>query len=245
MLFRSSGHLVPTESASWEWGARGQTTQIADVPSTLSIDVVPDSAPVAEILTPGADTLVEPKDKVSVELLASDDHALESVALRVWRVAAGGRPEQPASQALGGAGEAEWTGAFTLDLARFNLQPGDAVHLQLVARDASPRRMEGVSREVALKVAATDEQRLAARAASDSAAAKAQALAKALAQLQQKTAEAATQRDPKTGEQKPMEFDKAQQAQALAQQQRDMQQRVQQMQQVSKALEDQIGRAHV
>ena len=240
---RFSGHLVPTESASWEWGARGQTTQIADVPSTLSIDVVPDSAPVAEILTPGADTLVEPKDKVNVELLATDDHALEAVALRVWRVAAGGRPEQPATQALGGAGEAEWTGAFTLDLARFNLQPGDAVHLQLVARDASPRRMEGLSREVALKVAATDEQRLAARAASDSAAAKAQALAKALAQLQQKTAEAATQRDPKTGEQKPMEFDKAQQAQALAQQQRDMQRRVQQMQQVSKALEDRLRQA--
>ena len=72
---------------------------------------------------------------------------------------------------------------------------------------------------------------------------KAQALAKALAQLQQMTAEAATQRDPKTGEQKPMEFDKAQQAQALAQQQRDMQQRVQQMQQVSKALEDRLRQA--
>ena len=58
------------------------------------------------------------------------EHALEAVALRVWRVAAGGRPEQPATQALGGAGEAEWTGAFTLDLARFNLQPGDAVSLR-------------------------------------------------------------------------------------------------------------------
>ena len=240
---RFSGRLQPTESASWEWGARGLTTQIADVPPALSIEVVPDSAPVAEILSPAVDSLVEAKDKVEIELLATDDHALETVAIRIWRVSASGTAEPAAVQQLGGVGLADWTGQFTLDLAKFNLKAGDGVHLQLVARDASPKRMEGVSRELALKVPATDQQRTAARAAADSAAARIAALSKAMQQLQQQTVEAANQRDPKTGELRPMDFDKAQQAQGVAQQQKEMQQRMQQMQQVAKGLEDKLRQA--
>lgn len=240
---RFSGRFQPSESGSWEWMARGLTTQIADVPPPLSVEVVPDSAPVAEILAPGADSLVEPDGKVGVELIASDDHALESVALRVWRVDGNGRAEAPATQPLGGAGLADWTGAFTLDLGKFSLGPGDAVHLQLIAVDASPRRLQGMSREVRLKVPATEEQRIAARAAADSAAARVAALSKAVADLQQRTQQAANQQTVQNGQQKPMEFDKAQQAQALAQQAKEMTQRMQQMTQASKDLEQRLKEA--
>jgi len=240
---RFSGRFVPGESGSWEWSARGLTTQIADVPPPLSVEVVPDSAPVAEILAPMADSLVEPDGKVAVELLASDDHALESVVLRMSRVDAAGRVDAPTMLPLGGAGLADWAGSLTLDLARFRLGVGEAVRLQLVAFDASPRRMQGASREVTLKVPATEEQRLAARAAADSAAARVAALSKAVAELQQRTEQAASQRaaqDGKAAGQRPMEFEKAQQAQALAQQQKEMAQRVQQMSQAARDIEKRL-----
>lgn len=241
---RFTGRFQPTESGSWEWAARGQTTQIADVPLPLSIEVVADSAPVAEILAPYADTLVEPDGRVHVELLASDDHGLESVALKIWKVTRDGRAEPPAAQPLGGAGAADWTGAFTLDLAKFALGPGDAVHLQMVAYDASPRRQQGLSRETRLKVPATEEQRVAARAAADSAAARVAALSKAMAELQQRTQQAANQQQVRQdGQAKPLEFDKAQQAQALAQQAKDMAQRMQQMAQASKDLRNRLADA--
>ncbi|MEA3247384.1 MAG: DUF4175 family protein, partial [Gemmatimonadota bacterium] len=243
---RFSGRFFPTASGSWEWSARGLTTQIADVPPPLSIEVVPDSAPVAEILAPQADSLVEPDGKVAVELLASDDHALESVVLRLSRVDATGRVEAPSVQPLGGAGLADWAGSFTLDLSRFRLGAGEAVRLQVVAFDASPKRMQGASREVTLKVPATEEQRLAARAAADSAAARVAALSKAVAELQQRTEQAANQRTAQAAQaagQQPMEFEKAQQAQALAQQQKDMAQRVQQMSQAAKDIEKRLREA--
>jgi hypothetical protein len=240
---RFSGRFVPTESGSWEWSARGRTTQIADVPPPLSIEVVPDSAPVAEILAPMADSLVEPDGRVAVELLASDDHALESVVLRISRVDAAGRVETPTAQALGGAGLADWAGSFTLDLARFRLGAGEAVRLQVVAFDASPKRMQGASRELTLKVPATEEQRLAARAAADSAAARVAALSKAVAELQQRTEQAANQRVAQAAGQQPMEFEKAQQAQALAQQQKEMAQRVQQMSQAARDIEKRLREA--
>ncbi|HEY2850317.1 MAG TPA: hypothetical protein VGI97_10590, partial [Gemmatimonadaceae bacterium] len=245
---RFSGHFTPAASGSWNWSARGASAAIADVPPPLSIEVVPDSAPNAEILQPASDSLVLPTAKIEMQLVASDDHGLASVTLKTWRVTRDGKPQPGNAQKLAGGGIPDWAGVLTLDLGAWPLGPGDAVHVQLVARDESPAGQEGTSRELILRVPATDEQRAAARAAGDSAAARAEAAAKAQAGLQQRTADAA--RAAQTASQlpgakpgDPMKYEGAQQAKALAGEQKDMAARVQQLQQASKALEDRLRAA--
>jgi hypothetical protein len=246
---RFTGRFMPTVSGAYTWGARGLSTAIADVPSPLSIDVVPDSMPVAEILAPASDSLVQATDKVELQLLATDDHGLASVVLNVWKVSKDGRATAPSGQRVAGGGTPEWANALVLDLGAFALEAGDAVHVQLAVRDESPWGQTGVSREVTLRVPATDEQRSAARAAADSAAARAVAAAKAQAQLNQRTNEAANQRSSKPlqpGQKAAdqMQYDKAQQTKQLASDQRAMAERVQQLQQASKQLEDRLKAAN-
>lgn len=242
---RFSGHFTPSVSGSWVWSAHGASTAIADVPPPLTIEVVPDSAPVAEIVQPASDSLVLPTAKIEMQLVASDDHGLKSVTLKTWRVARGGQVQPAQTANLAGGGIPDWAGVIAIDLAKWTLDPGDAVHVQLIARDESPAGQEGVSRELILRVPANEEQRAAARAAGDSAAARAIAAAKAQAGLQQRTAEAA--RGVKSGDKSkpgdPMQYEGAQQAKSLAAEQKDMAARVQQLQQASKMLEDRLRAA--
>ena len=244
---RFSGRFAPASSGSWTWSARGMTAAIAEVPPPLTIEVVPDSAPSAEILAPAADTSVTPTGKVELQMAASDDHGLQSVTLRIWRVWADGRSTTPSLQKMAGGGTADWAGTAALDLAPFALQAGDAVHLQLTARDESPAGQEGNSREVILKVPAVSEQRSAARAAADSAAASAAAAAKAQGQLQQRTSDAAAQRsrsgDKSKAANQTMQYDGAQQNKQLAADQKQMSSRVQQLQNAARRLEDRLRAA--
>jgi hypothetical protein len=245
---RFSGRFTPAASGSWAWSARGASAAIADVPPPLSVEVVPDSAPVAEILQPASDSLVLPTARIEMQLLASDDHGLQSVTLKTWRVSRDGKAQPANAQKLAGGGIPDWAGVVALNLGAWSLDPGDAVHVQLVARDESPAGQEGSSRELVLRVPATDEQRSAARAAADSAASRAAAAAKAQAGLQQRTSEAAraagAQGQSGTGKPgDPMKFEGAQQAKALATEQKEMATRVQQLQQASKALEDRLRAA--
>ena len=245
---RFSGRFTPAASGSWAWSARGASAAIADVPPPLSVEVVPDSAPVAEILQPASDSLVLPTAKIEMQLLASDDHGLQSVTLRTWRVSRDGKALPANAQKLAGGGLPDWAGVVSLDLGAWSLDPGDAVHVQLIARDESPAGQEGMSRELILRVPANDEQRSAARAAGDSAAARAASAAKAQAGLQQRTSDAAraAKASGQAGGGKPgdpMKYEGAQQAKALAAEQKEMASRVQQLQQASKALEDRLRAA--
>ena len=245
---RFSGRFTPAASGSWAWSARGASSAIADVPPPLSVEVVPDSAPVAEILQPASDSLVLPTAKIEMQLVASDDHGLQSVTLKTWRVNRDGKSQPPNAQKLAGGGVPDWAGVVSLDLGAWALDPGDAVHVQLVARDESPAAQEGTSRELILRVPATDEQRSAARAAADSAASRAAAAVKAQAGLQQRTSDAAraSKAPGQSGGGKPgdpMKFEGAQQAKALATEQKEMASRVQQLQQASKTLEDRLRAA--
>src|SRR5260370_34644563 len=99
-----------------------------------------------------------------MQLLASDDHGLQSVILKTWRVARDGKVQPPQNATLASGGIPDWAGVVTIDLGKWTLDPGDAVHAQLIARDESPAGQEGVSRELILRVPANEEQRAAARA---------------------------------------------------------------------------------
>ncbi len=58
---RARGRIVARASGTWRWMS---ATAGADLPAALSLDVVPDSAPRVEIVSPTRDTLVSAGDAV-------------------------------------------------------------------------------------------------------------------------------------------------------------------------------------
>ena len=244
-----TGRMPVVQSGRYEWSAAGVAGPITEVPTALELEVVPDSAPRIEILAPGADTTVSAADTIPMSFLATDDHGLASVVLRVWRQPDGGAAMPETSRSLLSQPSTQWTGNATLSLASLGVEPGEAVHVVAMAVDGSPWRQNGASRELVLRVPGMTEARANVRAAADSAVQRAQAAAAAQKALQQRTNEAARARQrnvPKNGEQNAagnknsMSYEAAQQAQALAKEQRELAERMQQLQQNAQQIEKQL-----
>jgi len=232
---RFSGRL-PTVTGEYRWTAVGRAGPITDVPSALVVEVVPDSAPVVEILSPGGDTTVTAGDSVTVSFMATDDHGIQSVVLRSWVVTARGARQAAADRAFAAHNDGAWSGNATVSAAP--LQPGDALHVVAAATDGSPWKQVGESREVVIRLPTLSDQREAIRNAADSAVARAAATAAAQRQLQQRTEQAARQRSEKD-----MSFESAEQARALAREQRELADRMERLQSAAKQLENQLREA--
>ena len=260
-----TGAWSPTRSATFTWEAKGERTPIEDLPAPLSVEVLDDSLPRIEILEPTGETLVGETDRVGIEMLAQDDHALTGVWLRRRVLGANGAVLDSASYQLSQAREAEWVGGAVQDMANLSLQPGMRVEYVAVARDAAPGDRESVSRPLVLRVPSTDEERRAAQAASDAVVAAANAAAQAQAKLAERTETAAQSRTDRTapnapnppqpgtpnqnapGQQsptgRPMNFEGAQQAKEIAEQQRDLQERVSALEEAAREMEDRLRAA--
>src|SRR5262249_4486619 len=94
---RVAGHRLPGPPRAalgaarrYEWRAAGVGGTIADLPSAFELEVVPDSAPKIEIVSPPHDTIVASGDHVQLSLAATDDHGLASIAVRSWRASTNG-----------------------------------------------------------------------------------------------------------------------------------------------------------
>jgi len=248
-----NGRMTVAETGRYEWSAAGVGGPITEVPAALEIDVVPDSAPRIEILSPGADTTVSAADTVALSFLATDDHGLASVVLRVWRQPDGGVAGPETVSPLLSQPTSQWTGDAALSLPSLDVQPGESVHLVATAVDGSPWRQKGASRELVLRVPGMTEARANVRAAADSAVQRAQAAATAQKSLQQRTTQAARARQRNANQPPPeqnpggnksgansMSYESAQQAQALAKEQRELAERMQQMRQSAEQLEKQL-----
>jgi hypothetical protein len=243
-----TGRMPVSQSGRYEWSAAGVGGAITDVPAALELEVVPDSAPRIEILAPGGDTTVSAADTIPMSFLATDDHGLASVMLRVWRHPDGGEAMPETSRPLLSQPITQWTGNATLSLPSLGVEPGEAVHVVAVAVDGSPWKQNGMSRELVLRVPGVSEARANVRAAADSAVQRAQAAAAAQKALQQRTNEAARARQrnvPQKGEQNAgnknsMSYESAQQAQALAKEQRELAERMRNLQENAKQIEKQL-----
>ena len=248
-----SGRMTVVESGRYEWNAAGIAGPITEVPAALEIDVIPDSAPRIEILSPAGDTTVSAADTIALSFLATDDHGLASVVLRVWRQPDGGAAGPETARPLLSQATSQWNGDAALSLPSLGVEPGESVHIVATAIDESPWRQKGSSRELVLRVPGMSEARANVRAAADSAAQRAQAAAAAQKSLQQRTTQAARARqrnaNQRTAEQNAagsksgtnsMSYESAQQAQALAKEQRDLAERMQQLQQSAQQLEKQL-----
>jgi hypothetical protein len=240
-----TGRMAVVQGGRYDWSAAGVGGPITELPAALEFEVVPDSAPHIEILSPGADTTVSAADTIPLSFLATDDHGLTSVTLRVWRQPDGGTAMPETARPLLSQPSSQWTGNATLSLAAIGTEPGEAVHVVATAVDGSPWRQSGSSRELVLRVPGVSEARANARAAADSAVQRAQAAAAAQKSLQQRTNEAARarQRNQKNADgtnKSSMSYESAQQAQALAKEQRELAERMQQLQENAKQIEKQL-----
>ena len=255
------GRLRALQSGRWKWYAEGVHGPIPELPAPLELEVLPDSAPHVEILAPGGDTVVLADANVAIRAAATDDHGLAAVELLSRRRLANGRVMPEVAQALGAPGAPAWSGEPALDLAPRGLQPGDQLLVRVVATDNSPWRQSGASRELVLRVPSLSEQRERARALADSTVSRLSAAAKSERELAQRTDEAArsradrvTQRsassDWSSGEEeaaqpRSMSYQSAEQAKTLAEEQRDLHERVRQAQRDAESLQAQLKAAGV
>lgn len=255
---RFTGELRPTRSGRWSWQVRGAQQPIADVPPAVEIEVVDDSLPRVEILSPTGERHVDAETELVLELLAQDDYGLRRVALRVTRVGADSAPV--ADRVLSEARDLLWSEAAVLELAPFALEPGEGLDVTLVAVDAAPGAREAVSPVLRLRRPTADEAREAARLAGDAAVAAADAAARAQAELAERTADESRARGARQaagGEQEggaqgsqqgesPREalgYDGAERAREIAEQQRQLREEVQRLEDASRTLEEQLQRA--
>ena len=250
------GRFEARKTGRYAWLATSPSGPIADVPPALELEVVPDSAPHVELVSPAIDTIVAGDDKVTLRATATDDHGLARVELVTWRQPNAGPAQQPSSQRLADASATVWDGSPVLDLAPFGLRPGDALHVRVVATDNSPWGQRGESRELLLKIPTMEERRAIARASMDSAVSQAKQTAAAEQSLQQRTSEAARDRSQRSGSQETasgsnsagskqnsMTYDAAEKAKAVAKDQRALTDQVKQLQQTASDLEQKLKQA--
>ena len=265
-----TGGWQPTRSAVFTWEAEGTQQAIEDLPAPLSVEVLEDSLPRIDILEPTGELLVGPGDRVGIEILAQDDHALTGVWLRRRTRDASGAIVDSARYRLSDAREAEWVGGAVQDMGNLDLGAGWKVEYVAVARDAAPGMREVESRPLVLRVPSTDEERKAAQEASDAAVAAANAAVQAQAKLAERTQTAAQSRTdrtatPNAGAQNPnapqnapqgvqpnaaaqpgsraMNYEGAQQAKEIAEQQRELQERVSGLEEAAREMEDRLRAA--
>jgi len=238
-----AGQLVASVSGQYTWSASGPQGAIEDLPAPLELDVLPDSAPQIEIISPSSDSMVSPNDTINVSVLATDDHGLAGVQLRIVVTTANGEVRSQTTRPMSGPGTSQFAGDQAV--ATSALTPGDAMRITAIATDASPWRQAGSSRELVLRFPTLGEQRDAARAAADSAVDKAAAAANAQKQLNQRTEDAARAR-AREAERKgadAMSYEASQQAKQFAKEQRELADRMQQVQQAARELEKQLREA--
>jgi hypothetical protein len=239
---RFTGRLVASASGRFAWSATGVQGAIEDLPSPLELDVLPDSVPQVEIIAPSSDSTVSPNDTVNVSVLATDDHGLAGVQLRVVITDAAGTIRSTRARPMSEAGTAQFAGDLGVPTAE--LRPGDAMRLTAIATDGSPWRQVGTSREVVLRFPTLTEQRDAVRAAADSAVDRATAAANAQKQLNQRTTDAARARARETeAKDGAMSYEASEQAKQFAREQRQLADRMQQVQQAARELEKQLRQA--
>jgi len=251
-----AGRLVARTSGTWGWAAAGATGPITDLPLPISLDVVPDSAPHVEIVSPAVDTLVADNDRISLRATATDDHELSHIDLVSWRQPQVGPADAPLTQRLADGAATAWDGSPVIDLAPRALKPGDVLHVKIVATDNAPWGQFGESRELLLKIPTMEERRALARAAADSAVSQATSAAQAEKSIEDRTSDAARDRALKTaaqdtpssassadGQQHTMSYEQAEKAKAVAKDQRALADRVQNLQQAAAALQQQLKQA--
>lgn len=120
-----------------------------------SVRAHPDAVPTVQLRVPERDREVHPGDSVAILADAQDDHGLARVELVVTPPRGEPKREPLRSFERGGAGGGQpraARAAETLDLAGFDLRPGDTLTLWVEARDGNTATGPGVGRSAPRKL---------------------------------------------------------------------------------------------
>lgn len=247
------GRFEAKKTGRYTWLASSTSGPISDVPAPVELEVVPDSAPRVELVSPAIDTIVAGDDRIPLRATASDDHGVSRVELVTWRQGNTGGTEQPVIVRLAESQTTVWDGTAMLDLASRGLKPGDALHVKIVATDNSPWAQRGESRELLLKIPTMEERRAMARDALDSAVSQVKQTAAAEKSLQQRTSDAARDRSQRqqdspsgansAGKQGNMSYEAAEKAKAVAKDQKALAEQVRDLQEKAAQLENALKQA--
>jgi len=154
------GGFTPRNSDRWSWtflDAEGDSAAL--VPQPLEVAVVPDSAPVVDVLAPAPDTVLPLDLRQPLTIRARDDHGLRALELVAWRVDALGAPQPERRQTLdlGGVGAA--LVPPVLDVSDWQLVAGDQVHYRVEVRDIHPQPRIARSETRILRMPTAEELR--------------------------------------------------------------------------------------
>jgi hypothetical protein len=248
-----TGRFEPKRGGKYVWLAAGAAGPIPDLPLPLELEVVADSAPHVELVSPVTDTIVTGDDRITLRATASDDHGIARVELVTWKQGSTGASQAPTASLMADSASTVWDGSAVLDLAPRGLQPGDALHVKIVATDNSPWVQRGESRELLLKIPTMEERRSIARASMDSAVSQVRSAAQAEKSLQQRTSDAARDRAARntnpdgsangSGKQGSMTYEAAEKAKAVAKDQRELADQIKSLQQTAASLEQRLKQA--
>lgn len=223
---RFSGRFDPARSGVFRLDLRtvdGQ--QVAGDPVEIPVQVLPDSAPVVEIPSPGVDTMLAVEPTVALVVDARDDHGLRALGLDVSRRSPG-RPDStmrvPLSLPAGGADRAILPARLVL--AQVDARPGDTVRYRAWAIDNAPGGQRGQSREYLLLVptardgrASQREETSAARRALDSLVSESRALERQAEDLARSQSRMGPDGGRPDSPSRPLSFEDARRAEAVAQ----------------------------
>lgn len=217
----------------------------------LPIRLVADSAPVVDVPVPGADTIAPLSLKLGLVVDAEDDHGLTSVELVSRRISRLGVVDSSLRERLAVPREAIDRAIlpYTLDLNRRGLLPGDTVRYVAIARDNTPGRQVGRSREYVLRLPTMSEVRAAQRAATQDLAGRIDSVTEASRRLERQTEDLAQERprDPRGGDRsgESLSFEQSKRAEAVAQNQQDLLRRADELKESLEALRKSAERAGV
>jgi hypothetical protein len=236
------GRFSARKSGHYAWLAYGTNGPIADVPPPLELEVVPDSAPHVELVSPCDG---HHRRRRRQDFIARDsERRSRSVAHRAGHVAP--RHNWRRANADHSATRRRLSDRVGWEhgarpRARA-LKPGDALHVKVVALDNSPWGQRGESRELLLKIPTMEERRAIARASMDSAVSQVNSAAQEEKAIQQRTSDAARDRTQRSTQDAPanagtgdkkgsMSYDAAEKAKAVAKDQRALTDQVKSLQQ--------------
>jgi len=229
---RFSGSFVPQVSAEYRLTLTTDNgAPLAGDTVRLPVRIVADSAPQVGIPVPGADTLAPLSLELPLVIDARDDHGITSVTVESRRISRLGvtdstqrqnlviPPQRPDHAIL----------AHTLDLNQRGLLPGDTVRYSAVARDNTPGRQAGRSREFVLRLPTMSEVRAAQREATETVSSQLDSMSASSRRLERQTEDLARERArPADGagerSEESLSFEESKRAEGVAKSQRELMQ---------------------
>ncbi len=193
---RFEGAFTPVRGGVWRLAlATADGSPVEGPLPTLTLRLVPDSAPVVIVPVPGRDTTLPLSLVQPLVIDVRDDHGLTRLSLVSWRVSQTGKVGQVVRESLdvSGVGDRAIVQG-ELNAERRGLLPGDTLRFWVEARDNAPTPHEGRSPEYALRLRSREELRDAHRAATASIMAATDSVAAAQRSLGERTTDLAQER---------------------------------------------------